>query len=140
MRTKQNYSDADKGSALAFLEANAGNISLTSRETKIPASTLRQWRDGKGVSASVLEQRDVKKEDLSSLFERVARLYIGQALKAQTVGGTKGKDAVIAAATATDKMRLLNNEPTSISKDVTEHTNEERANRILKLVESGKAA
>lgn len=120
MRTKRNYSDHDKGSALAFLEANAGNISFTSRETKIPASTLRQWRDGKGVSESVLENRDVKKEELADLFERVARLYVGQALKTTVAAKAAGKDAIIAAATAIDKMRLLRDQPTSITANAAE--------------------
>jgi transposase-like protein len=134
MRTKRRYSDSDKSTALALLAANGGNISATARETQLPATTIRQWRDGVGISENVLSDSEVKKDELHSLFERVARLYLNQAMQVGTVRKTSGKDSVIAAATATDKMRLLTEQATSISKDVSEHSHEERANRILELV------
>lgn len=53
-------------------------------------------------------------ETLDKMFEDTARLYLKQAQKDEVIGATKGKDAVIAAATAVDKMRLLRNLPTEI--------------------------
>lgn len=134
MRVKRHYTDADKGTTLALLTANGGNVSLTSRETGIPATTVRQWRDGIGVSDSTGEICDVKKEQLQTLFERVARLYLGQAMAVGVIKKTSGKDSVIAAATATDKMRLLQEKATVIGQNVNERSHEDRANRILELV------
>lgn len=50
------------------------------------------------------------------------------------------RDAGAIADTAVKLARLSQGEPTSISKDVTELTNEERADRILKLVRPVKAS
>lgn len=69
----------------------------TQKKTIIPASAIEIAEDG-----------------LDDLFERVARRYLKHALKAETIEGLKGRDAVIAAATATDKMRLLRNLPTEV--------------------------
>lgn len=57
---------------------------------------------------------DAAEVALDDLFEKVARKYLGHALNSEVVKETKGKEAVIAAATATDKMRLLRNLPTEI--------------------------
>lgn len=51
---------------------------------------------------------------LDDVFEEVARRYLAHAVKGDVVKDTKGKEAVIAAATAVDKMRLLRGLPTEI--------------------------
>jgi transposase-like protein len=112
---KRQYTDAEKASALALLQANAGNVTRTCRDLGIPAATLRDWRDGEGVNHAVAEIREGKIEELDTLFEQVARLYLGQAMTKEVISRASGKDAVIAAATATDKMRLLQNKPTAIN-------------------------
>jgi hypothetical protein len=48
------------------------------------------------------------------LFGRIAETYGEHALRPSTVRKTRGKDAVIAACAATDKLRLLRGESTSI--------------------------
>jgi transposase-like protein len=112
-KPKRRYTEDDKASALALLQANGGALKATARELDIPLTTLRAWRDGvKGVGAGVAKKCPGKKADLRSLFERVARKYLRRALSAEAVEKTAGKDAVIAAATATDKHRLLGGEST----------------------------
>lgn len=39
------YTDDDRARAYVYLTANEGNIKRTARETGIPISTLRTWRD-----------------------------------------------------------------------------------------------
>lgn len=56
----------------------------------------------------------VAAEALDQMFEDTARLYLQQSQNPEVIAATKGKDAVIAAATAVDKMRLLRNLPTEI--------------------------
>ncbi len=38
------YTEQDRADALDILEANLNDIALTSRQTKIPERTLREWR------------------------------------------------------------------------------------------------
>ena len=132
MATKRQYTEDDKATALAMLQANGGNITRVARELHIPASTLRKWRAGEGVSQAVAAKCDQKKEELDGLYEQVARAYLGHALGA-ALKKTSGKDAVIAAATATDKMRLLREQPTSITGDGV--SDAERVARFRALVE-----
>lgn len=51
---------------------------------------------------------------LDEMFESVARTYLNHAEKKGVVDDTKGKDAVMAAAIAVDKMRLMRGLPTAI--------------------------
>jgi len=51
---------------------------------------------------------------LDDVFENLARTYAAHALDPATVKDVKGDRAVVAAATALDKMRLLRNLPTAI--------------------------
>lgn len=111
--TKRQYSDNDKATALAVLDANGGNVSKTARETKIPPSTITEWRDGR-IHEDVTEIREVKRSELSDLFEAIAYKYLTRASDDTAIKSTTGKDAIIAAATATDKMRLLRGLPTEI--------------------------
>lgn len=136
----RDYSVDDKAAALAWLSASGGNVRKASKELHMPRKTLEAWSKGNAASEEVGKLSQVKKKSLSELFEEVARLYLDRALDLGAVGDTRGKDAVIAAATATDKQLLLNGQPTQISKDVTDHSHQERAARILSLVKPARAA
>lgn len=90
----------------------------------LSVSTVHGWL--KASSESDSDRRNEKKgealpplqaaaaEALDDVYEAVARQYLDQASKDEVVKATKGKDAIIAAATATDKMRLLRGLPTEI--------------------------
>lgn len=132
-KPKRSYSEADKATAIAMLESNGFNILKTSRETGIPPATITKWRDGKSINADVSQKYEEKAASLGELFEEVARLYLARAKNVDAVDETKGKDAVMAAAIATDKTQLLKGEATSITKDVTK-SNEDRAERTFKLL------
>ncbi len=80
------------------------------RETETETETEKRTV-GAEVSPEVQAQAEAALDDM---FEGVARLYLKHAAQADVVGATKGKEAVIAAATAVDKMRLLRNLPTEI--------------------------
>lgn len=117
MKEKRQYTDEEKATALAHLQANGGDVSRTSRELGIPRTTLQQWRDGIGVNKAVPLIRQEKTEALDVLFERVAYLYIGRAQETSAVEKTSGKDAIITAATAVDKLRLLRGQSTEITEE-----------------------
>ena len=100
---------------LLALEANAGNLTRTSRETGVPVTTLKHWRDGEGVTPDVPVLVAEKKEPLADVFERVARIYLDHAESDTVVAKTPGQASVIAAAAATDKSLLLRGQATSIT-------------------------
>jgi len=115
---RRRYSDKERAAVLAALLANGGNVLRTSRDTGIPRKTIELW--GKEQSTGnllpgVAAECQGKKEELSAIFERVARIYLKHAEGDEIVAETKGKDAIIAAATATDKHQLLEGKPTQIS-------------------------
>jgi transposase-like protein len=113
-KPKRQYTEAEKATALAALAANDGNVKRTARELGIPGPTLDDWRRGEGITVGVLEKQTTRAEALDTLFERVARLYLGQALRTEIVARSSGRDAVGAAAIALDKLRLLRGEATQI--------------------------
>lgn len=111
--------------ALADIEAALGKRVSTSTlhswipkpesksETKEPKSESEREKKTPGalVTAEVQAQAE---EALDMMFEAVARRYLTHATDDSVIANVKGKDAVIAAATAVDKMRLLRNLPTEI--------------------------
>jgi transposase-like protein len=134
--SKRQYSEDDKASVLALLEVNGGNITQTANELQVPASTIRQWRDGGGVNGAVTQKRDLKKGTLADKLEAVAH---------KLVAAMEGKidDATLQQVTtslgiAVDKMQLLRNKPTEIVDDAS-LTDEERANRVVALLERARA-
>jgi transposase-like protein len=133
-RTRQ-YQQVDKATALALLDENLGNVARTAKQLAISETTLRKWRDGKSVDGVIVVE---KKQELSELFERIARLYIRRAEAPAAVAATSGPQAVTAAAIATDKMRLLRNEPTSITgkEQLTDAQLLERLQRLAAAIQS----
>lgn len=83
--------------------------SKTETETPIPKPEKKE--PGAVVTASLQVDANAA---LDAIFEDIARRYLNHAAQDEVVKGTKGKDAVIAAATAVDKMRLLRGLPTEI--------------------------
>lgn len=113
MTTKRQYSDNDKATALAALDANGGNLRRTSKQLGIPLATLQRWRDGQ-VNEDVTDLRTHKKGDLADKYEQVVNAYIDHLLKPDTISSAKAGEASAVAGTATDKMRLLRGLPTEI--------------------------
>lgn len=141
--SKRQYSDNDKAIALATLDANEGNIRQTAKVLKLPESTLTDWSNNRGVCAEVTEIREEKRAELAEKLETVAHALTDNILlRAQSDFSllTPLKDFAVSLGIAIDKMQVLKGEPTSISKDVSEHSNEERAARILELVKPAKTA
>lgn len=109
---KRRYSDQDRAAGLALLDANGGNLSETSRQSGYPIKTLADWRDG-AVADDVAEIRKEKKQELSELFEGIARDILKAA--PDKIDDATLKDAMVAAGVAVDKMQLLKGQPTNIT-------------------------
>lgn len=108
---RRRYSDSQKAQALAFLKANGGNLARAARDAGVPVRTLRDWRDGKGVSLDA-DLPLQKEEDLANLLERVARKFVNRAN--EVAADTGARDSMVAAGIAIEKVRLLRDQPTQI--------------------------
>jgi transposase-like protein len=112
MALKRQYSDEDKARALLALEANGGNVSRTSREQKIPASTIAEWRDGR-TAPSVTDIRDEKR---APLVERLtAELNEILNLMPEKRAEASYGDLMRGAGILTDKIQLLSGKDTERS-------------------------
>ena len=106
------YSDEDKASALAALDANAGNAARTARDLQIPRSTLQGWARQRGVNHAVPKLRHQKKDDLAIALEELAYRLVSVA--PDKVGEATLQQIMTSAGIAIDKMQLLRQQPTSI--------------------------
>ena len=117
---KRQYSDSDKATALAALDANGGNVSGTARQLSIPAKTIENWAKSRGVHPAVAKMGEVKKRELADKLEELAHQIIDAAPDKIEKAGLK--DSMIAAGTAIDKMQLLRGKPTAIVMDTAKST------------------
>ena len=113
-KPKRRYSDRERAAALVALDLNQGNVYKTARQCGIPRKTLELWTKPESMYHGVADERQDQKEALADMFERIARAYGLHSLDAAVLAKTNGQQAVIGACAATDKMRLLREQPTSI--------------------------
>jgi len=111
-QSRRRYSDEERATALAALAANGGNVGGTSRQLGIPEATLRAWATGERHPEASQMCGD-KKASLADQFEALAVKLLGVA--DEKAAALNARDAVVAAAVAVDKMRLLRGEATEIS-------------------------
>jgi transposase-like protein len=112
MSRKRTYSDEEKAAALACYDACAGNMAEAARRSGVPRVTLLEWVRGR-VSDGVSDIRQQKRESLADVCERLAHKLAGVADK--KAEDLSGKDAMVAAGIAIDKMQLLRGQPTAIT-------------------------
>lgn len=118
MVKRRRYDDQFRASAVVMLQAagypdQKGSLEGVAKYLKMPAPTLHRWfREKNNPPPSELVTE--KKEELADVFERIAYKYLTHADRDVVIEETSGKDAVVTAATAVDKMRLLRDLPTEI--------------------------
>lgn len=133
---RRQWSDRDRAEALAALDANGGNVSRTAQALGVPRKTLAEWRDGR-TNPEVAELRQEKKAGLADRLETIAH-KLADSLP-DKINQAELKDAATSLGIIVDKMRLLREQPTAISRDDDSLTDSERADRIAALVESARA-
>jgi transposase-like protein len=117
-KTRIRYTDEHRATLVAMLEMEgypqvASALRKVATYAQIQPNVLRRWFVKKqNPPPNKLVVR--KKKELAELFEDVAHTYLNRALDEDAISATAGQSAVIAAATATDKMRLLRGLPTEI--------------------------
>lgn len=125
------YSESEKSTALAALEANGGNVSQTARDLNIPRKTLEHWSNGHGVNDDVAKDCQIKKRDLADELEKLAMTLV-DAIPEKIDDATLQHTAVTLGITL-DKMQLLRGKPTAINQDMTDP--EKRRARIDELIQ-----
>ncbi len=115
----QNYSERERGVALAALDANGGDVSATSRAVNVPRQTLTQWRDETRAPVPP-EVRHAERERMALACERVAWRLLRRTNK--KIKDMSGAQAALAFCQIVDKCLLLRGEATAI----TQHQDDER--------------
>jgi transposase-like protein len=131
MVAKRSYSDDERASALAALDANGGDVAHTARQIGIPRKTISEWANGR-VHPDVANARLEKKECLADRLEVVARQLVD--LIPEKAKDAELREVAVAFGIAVDKMRLLREQPTTISRSA-DLTDEERLARLKQLAE-----
>jgi transposase-like protein len=112
---RRRYTDEQRASALAALEANAGDVRKTARELNIPEATLRQWKHGLRHPESV-QMSAAQKPPLAEALREVARQLL------ESIPGKIGESSLsqvaVAMGIAVDKAQLLEGKPTGIQDTV----------------------
>lgn len=109
---KRKYTDREKAMFLLALEANAGNLSATERETGVPLETLRDWRNGLAVNADIANIRNETRGNLADEFEALTWQALKLA-KDKAIEATY-QQLVTGAAIGADKQQLLRGKATQI--------------------------
>jgi transposase-like protein len=131
---RRNYSDDDKATALAALAANEGNLKRTAQQLGIPRRTLEHWSKGKSHPA-VRELAHQKKAELADRLEDIAHQLL-DALP-DKIANASLQHTAITLGIAVEKMRLLREQPTSISIGG-DLSDDERLNRLRELADRAK--
>lgn len=112
---KRQYTDEEKGEALAVLQSCNGNASEAADLLGIPRQTLQHWAKGETNSAVPIIGQE-KKESLADKLEGIA-YKLADAMPDKIEEATLQQIATSIGITI-DKMRLLREEPTNISKSL----------------------
>src|SRR5262245_22620644 len=115
-RTRRTFTDADRLSALAALEANGGNVKRTAQSVGISRQLLCYWRDRQKTfdteKAAALEGL---KQGLAERCEALAGLLLEDLQDEEERRQASFRDKATAFGIVVDKMRLLRGEPTVIA-------------------------
>ncbi len=139
--TGSKYTDEDRRRAVV-LYAVLGTDTAVAKELGCPRRTVGDWRRTDWWEQESTVVRQEIEDKLRATFRKVALEGTQLALDAIRNKDLKGKEAMITAGIAYDKLRLSENRPTSITGQSTggiQHKLEEIADRILGLERLEKA-
>lgn len=108
---RRKYSDEDKASALAILDAMGGNVNGAAKELGIAESTLRSWKNERGVHPVVAGLREQKRGELADRLKEIAHQIV-DALP-HKIEDSNLRDAGVTLGIIVDKINLLTGAATS---------------------------
>ncbi len=130
---RRRYSDNDKATALAALDANGGNVLKTATQLRIPRKTLEEWNNGRVVD-DVAELRHENRRELKEVLRDLA-YTLAEALSDNLEDAPTNHKAV-ALGIVIEKMQLLEGKATErldVNLD-----DRERATRITTLLDAAR--
>lgn len=110
--SKRSYSDKEKATALAALDANEGNVAKTAKTIGIPRKTLSEWAVDRFVNEDVAEIRLDKKKELADELEDLAYQLVGAIPRFVRSPFTKLQEVANTLGIAIEKCELLRGRPT----------------------------
>lgn len=124
-RTTRVWTDAEKAAAIAYLASCGGNLKRAAREwraddgSKVSESSLRGWRDNL-TEAPPVELVEAKKADLKHLWLALTVPLLRGLGREQAIQRLLSRPAqgATVAAIGTDKIQLLEGQPTEIVEQV----------------------
>ena len=131
-RPKRSYSPEVIANALTTVKANNGNLSKSARELDIPFHTLREWvKNGRRNTAEVSVIQQIKEGTLAQKLELNAH-RLADSITDHDLKDVSLQQKAITLAITTEKMLLLNCQPTAIHAQVM--TEDERQLRLAELL------
>lgn len=135
---RRQYSDREKAEALAALDACGGNYDRAAAQTGIPKSNLVYWAKGRGVHPEAAgELREEAREALDMRLEQLAHRIMDKVLEQEAgckIDNANFSQLLTGFGIAIDKMRLLREQSTSITQNLSD---DERRTRISNLINTG---
>jgi len=134
-KPQAHYSEDFKVGALAMLRVNDNNITKTATQLGLPRVTLRAWAHRlSGITQAVEAKIPQHVKSLADRLDEIAHLCC------DAIPGKIEKAALsqvsVSLAIAVDKMRLLRDQPTAITQDL---TTEQRVEALKDLLDAARA-
>ena len=121
MPGRRTYSPTDQARVAVMLQANAGNVKRTARETGIPAMTVRDWKvkwEREGYPEPIEEVLPAVTEDVTERMDYARGLAVETVIEKLRDNKVSAKDAAWIAQVFTDKIHLIRGMATSRTEQV----------------------
>lgn len=126
------YTNEQKEAALVALAANGDNYAKTAKDQNVTERQLRRWSKGDHVPPEMSENVRLIKTTLADRAEVIAGKLLGRV--EATIDTATIMQAATSFAIMVDKMRLLREEPTSISASMRSLTPEQLLDEINAII------
>jgi transposase-like protein len=126
------YSDAEKIEALEAVNLHGGNVQHAAKAMDIPERTLREWTTGRCVTDEIFAAFASKKAGRMTSTLRALQSRLAEALFDEgKIDSAQYKELVMGFGVVTDKLRLMDGQPTQITEARIEGDLKEEAKRLL---------
>lgn len=118
---RRTYSAADQARVAVMLQANAGNVKRTARETGVPPMTVRDWKvrwEAEGYPEPIEEVLPAVSEEITDRMDYARGLAVDTVIEKLRDGKVSAKDAAWIAQVFTDKINLIRGMATSRTEQV----------------------
>jgi hypothetical protein len=126
------HPDSIKEIALIALKASGGDVETAARYAGVHPRTVRHWSKGTGIHAELGISAEVKALELAEKLEKLAHRII-DTIDDDIILDSNLLQRMTSMGIATDKMRLLRGQPTSITNDYSQLPDDELRQRIAAL-------